>query len=709
MKRLLLLVLAGLLGASEMGLGEGVQSNPQLIASFESQEEIQKIKLLDARVTPVQEHATDGRQALKIEFEPAARSGLLFPAGEQTWDWRGYGALAMDLTNPSDQAIAFAVRLDDDLSADDAHHSRRGRAEIGPRQSVTYAFPLGPTDPMEKGMRGGPPRPGMEPFPYMTRARLDEGHVTAFQITLDRPPAARTLIIDNIRLLPPVSYDGIVDAFGQYTRGKWPGKVTDESELPRRRAEEESQIQAAPTLPDRDEYGGWAQGPQLEASGFFRTVQRDGKWWLVTPNGHLFFSLGVDVVGTTDCPTLVERRENMFTWLPAPSDPLAKHYGHTDEVLYGPLKKGRTFDFYSANLERRYGPNYLALWRAFAPERLRAWGFNTIANWSDRRLYELHRVPYTATVDISGDFARVASGVDYWGKMPDPFDPRFTMAVDQSLRDLAQRLRDDAWCIGYFVDNELSWGSGTGERGRYGLVYGTLSETASQPAKMAMVEELKRRYGTVKRLNKAWHAKFRSWEALLEQPFRPTGALTPAMQEDFSSFLRAFARQYFRIIRDTLKQYDPNHLYLGCRFAWHTPEPVEASGEICDVVSFNIYDRRIDPRKWEFVNALHKPCIIGEFHFGALDRGMFHPGLVAAPTQQARAEMYQDYVRSVAANPAFVGCAWFEYVDEPLTGRAYDGENYNIGFVSVTDTPYPEMVAAAKAVHAEVYTRRKGQ
>ena len=31
-----------------------------------------------------------------------------------------------------------------------------------------------------------------------------------------------------------------------------------------------------------------------------------------------------------------------------------------------------------------------------------------------------------------------------------------------------------------------------------------------------------------------------------------------------------------------------------------------------------------------------------------------------------------------------VGCHWFQYVDEPLTGRAYDGENYNIGFVTIS-------------------------
>jgi agarase len=70
--------------------------------------------------------------------------------------------------------------------------------------------------------------------------------------------------------------------------------------------------------------------------------------------------------------------------------------------------------------------------------------------------------------------------------------------------------------------------------------------------------------------------------------------------------------------------------------------------------------------------------------------------------------MYQEYVHSVIDNAAFVGCHWFEYVDEPLTGRTYDGENYNIGLVSVTDTPYPEMVEATKAVHAEAYSRRAG-
>jgi agarase len=85
---------------------------------------------------------------------------------------------------------------------------------------------------------------------------------------------------------------------------------------------------------------------------------------------------------------------------------------------------------------------------------------------------------------------------------------------------------------------------------------------------------------------------------------------------------------------------------------------------------------------------------------------MFSPGLVYTPNQKARAAMYIDYLHSVIDNPSFVGCHWFQLVDEPLTGRSFDGENYNIGFLNVTDTPYAEMVSAAREVLSDAYQRR---
>ena len=67
------------------------------------------------------------------------------------------------------------------------------------------------------------------------------------------------------------------------------------------------------------------------------------------------------------------------------------------------------------------------------------------------------------------------------------------------------------------------------------------------------------------------------------------------------------------------------------------------------MVSFNRYQRSVaDLRLPEGVD---RPLIIGEFHFGALDRGMFHTGLVPTASQQERAAAYREYVHSALRNP----------------------------------------------------------
>ena len=83
--------------------------------------------------------------------------------------------------------------------------------------------------------------------------------------------------------------------------------------------------------------------------------------------------------------------------------------------------------------------------------------------------------------------------------------------------------------------------------------------------------------------------------------------------------------QYFRVIRDAIKAAAPNRLYLGTRIAWGADVIYEESARFCDVVSVNIYNRR--PVKDLPATALDKPLINGEFHFGALNRGLFHTGL----------------------------------------------------------------------------------
>ncbi len=172
---------------------------------------------------------------------------------------------------------------------------------------------------------------------------------------------------------------------------------------------------------------------------------------------------------------------------------------------------------------------------------------------------------------------------------------------------------------------------------------------------------------------------------------------------DLEAFYTKTAETYFGTIRRELKKVAPEQLYLGCRFAWVNDRAARAALKSCDVVSYNRYEYSVAGLK--LPGGVDMPVIIGEFHFGALDRGMFHTGLRRTDNQQDRADKYRDYVRGALRNPYIVGTHWFQYVDQPTTGRG-DGENYQIGFVDICNTPYPEIVQAAREIGQSMYPYR---
>ena len=170
------------------------------------------------------------------------------------------------------------------------------------------------------------------------------------------------------------------------------------------------------------------------------------------------------------------------------------------------------------------------------------------------------------------------------------------------------------------------------------------------------------------------------------------------------------ANAYFRSVKEALKAKAPHKLYLGCRFnygdfAGNAVQQwiVDIAAKYCDVVSFNRYTYSaysLRPSK-----DRDFPMIIGEFHFGGVDRGLLHGGLRYGGSQENRADLYKHYVQDAVMNPYLVGTHWFQYNDQAVTGRG-DGENYQIGFINVYDAPIRELIRAARSVGETMYELR---
>ena len=438
----------------------------------------------------------------------------------------------------------------------------------------------------------------------------------------------------------------LVDPFGQWIPAKWPGKAATLDDLKRAWDLEAKSLQ--PGGYDYCNYGGY-KSTHAKATGFFRVEKIEGKWWFVDPDGHLFLSVGSDCIRPT-IETTTRDRKGVFTDVPpaglAPMPPWARDRQMTS--------------FYTWNLQRRFGDDWRPKWIDLSIQRLAAWGFNSIGNWSDPTVWAAKRTPYTVPL---GDW-----GMEAYMGMPDVYSPEWPKKVDEAARRQCAPRKDDPWLLGYFIANEPAW------PGREPLVADLILKGADTATKREL------------------------------QAFLAKGD-TPARRKEF--LLQCFVKE-LAVINAAVKKHDPNHLNLGLRFGGHVDEEVTKLTKSFDVYSLNIYDIRPDPARVQKIYELTGlPVLIGEFHIGTPGRGL-SAGLVQARDQAERGVAYRYYVEQALALPMMIGTHWFQWTDEATTGRG-DGENYNIGFVDVTDRPYAELVDAAKETHKHAFAVHSGK
>ncbi|MDF7823923.1 beta-galactosidase [Pontiellaceae bacterium B12227] len=456
-------------------------------------------------------------------------------------------------------------------------------------------------------------------------------------------------------------YRPATDAYGQNRNQEWKFKIRTDADFADRLASEEAWLDKFQTLEKRSTFGGWTGGFRAKGNGHFQTLEQDGKWWLIDPEGWPFWSVGATGfnhnLGKTVTP-------GAGKWNPRRS-----------------------------NLIKKFGEDWEINSAVFTHRRLKAWGMNTLGNWSTPAFYLMKKTPYTVACHFKRPSIHEPDSKAH-SSLPDVFHPEYRAMTFAAVARFKQEA-SDPWCIGYFIDNELPFSKAATPAQKV-----LLSDNRCE-SRQEFIRRLKTKYESIEKLNTAWKSDFSGWEVLAPV----TGNWSEKRGADMLEFSEAWYHRYFETCRAAMREHAPKKLYLGSRIN-HTGNHSALSicAEYADVVSINFYD--YTPDRFKAPDGFNAPIMIGEFHFGTLnERGMWGSGLCSGMDIQHASDLFSNYVTEALKNPLLVGAHWFKFSDQPLTGRS-DGENYRIGFVDVTDTPYPEMVKACRSVAETMYTLR---
>ncbi len=395
-------------------------------------------------------------------------------------------------------------------------------------------------------------------------------------------------------------------------------------------------------------------------AGFWRVGRTvDDTWWFISPDDRVEFMNTV----TTVQPFQLGRRA------------AGPHYASADW--------NGGFDTSSGDLNA---------WAQATLVRVRAMGFKGLGAWCHPVFHSLD-VPITRDLNIwahaAGD-ARLLYHPDW---------PRIARAA---IERQVVPLRDNKNLVGYYLDNELDWNDSGAGPGRY---FDNLPP--DDPNRQKVIEVIRRLWPELEEFNSAWGLDINSWEMLAQMPVLPHEP-PEAYGKLFSAWLEQLALDYFKMTCEQLRGYDPNHLILGVRFKGNAPiEVVRAHRGLTDAVSLNYYvsDAKLDPDMFPMiVEEAQQPLIITEYSFHSLDgrsgnRNTF--GFAAQVLdQEARAEGYKLFTQRLARVPYVIGADWFQWSDEPPSGRTADGEDVNFGVVDIDDRPYETLAAAIKSTTA---------
>lgn len=156
-----------------------------------------------------------------------------------------------------------------------------------------------------------------------------------------------------------------------------------------------------------NQFGGSAKH-KVKGTGFFQCLEKSNAWWLVDPEGHLFFMKGLNSVE-------------------------AERVGRYDSES----------------------------WAKETYALMKEYGFNTIGRWSEQEAFQRAGVPvpWCNTTSFMKDYSKRRLLKNGEGGFPNEtlpvFDPEWPEFCEVYAEEQLSHLKNDPWLIGHFSDNEI--------------------------------------------------------------------------------------------------------------------------------------------------------------------------------------------------------------------------------------------------------------
>jgi hypothetical protein len=338
-------------------------------------------------------------------------------------------------------------------------------------------------------------------------------------------------------------------------------------------------------------------------------------------------------------------------------------------------------------------------WAAASVLDLQSWGFNGISGWSNvaaeaaARSAGMHSFHL---LDIGITWPHVSQGLDF-----DVFSANFSAQAEAIAAAAVPPRANDESLIAWQTDNELNLNALTLEA--------FLNGYAASDGGAACVAWLQGKYTSLEAINVAWGTSATTWTGsptgIGFHLAHDSGVNRAAVAADDDDWKAIVMDRYYNVTVGVIRKYDSNHLVSGVRFSQTSDKVLAVAARYCDLLDLHDYGDLPDIAKMQAIYAATgKPMVLGEFSFTASDSNMpnTHGARAGRPevTQTARALKYALYASALIEQPFILGYGWWNFVDEPATGRWPDGENSNYGLRTLADDPYSILTQTMLRVHA---------